>query len=182
MFTLLAASEEVWGLYPKGPQTLASNPRRDSGVDLVLPEACEVPGGATVMLDLGVRAVYLCPEPHAFFLLARSSLATKTPLMLANGVGLIDLGYRGPIKATVRNKSSDAFRGEKGQALFQLVAADLSPAEYEVLSPSDPRAALHFGEGETLRGSGGFGSTGTGGSASLTAPEALLAEPPEGAR
>ena len=112
MFTLLAASEEVRGLYPEG---LAGNPRRDSGVDLVFPEACEVPGGATVALDLGVRAVHLSPEPRAFWLLARSSLA-KTPLMLANGVGLVDLGYRGPIKAMVWNRDRVPFRVEKGQA------------------------------------------------------------------
>jgi dUTP pyrophosphatase len=178
MFLLLADTDEVRGLYPPGPQTLAAaNPRGDAGVDLRFPVDREIPGGQTVALDLGVRAAWLAPGggARAFFLMARSSL-TKTPLMLANSVGLVDQGYRGTLKAAVWNRGSEPFWVRRGEALFQLAAADLSPAEFEVLQPGDLRAEAHFGTGATLRGEGGFGSTGPGGGTALGATPAALSQ------
>lgn len=161
MFLLCANTDEVRELYPAGPQ---ANPRGDTGVDLCFPIDGEVSGGETVMLDLGVRAVWLGPGggPRAFFLMARSSLA-RTPLMLVNGVGLIDPGYRGTLKAAVWNRAPTPYRYSRGDSLFQVAAADLSTAEFEVLPPGDVRIATLFGA--TVRGAGGFGSTGARGGA-----------------
>lgn len=175
MFLLLADTDGVRGLYPSGPQTLAAaNPRGDAGVDLRFPADKEIPGGQTVALDLGVRAAWLAPGgARAFFLMARSSL-TKTPLMLVNSVGLVDQGYRGTLKAAVWNRGAEPFQVRRGEALFQLAAADLSPAEFEVLQPGDARVEALFGAGATLRGEGGFGSTGPGGGTTLRATPATL--------
>ena len=148
--------------YPSG-----AAPAGTRGSTSSSPKPARCPGGRRWLSTSG-SARSTSPPSRGLSGLARSSLA-KTPLMLANGVGLVDLGYRGPIKAMVWNRDRVPFRVEKGQALFQLVAADLSPSEFEVLSPSDPRASLHFSESESLRGGGGFGSTGSSGSAAPAA-------------
>ena len=173
-------------LYPAGRQRLGvENRRLDSGVDLPTPRDIVVPAHTKIKINLGVRAVCLrmcSPPPQtaygggtihmvdpvgipwAFFLLARSSIS-KTPLRLANSLGLIDLGYRGPIIACVENMSGEDFTLKKGRALFQLAAADLAPAEYEVVGAGHPSAKQYFGDGASVRGEGGFGSTGVSGSA-----------------
>ena len=187
LFLLSPTEEKVAGLYPVGRQTLAQhNVRLDSGIALPTPEDVTVAPGAVVKVNLGVRAVCLrmhdppqyawgAPPgavlsinpvglPWGFRLTPRSSIS-KTPLMMANSEGIIDLGYRGPLIAAVRNLSAEPYTIKAGHALFQLVSSDLSPPEYEVLDPVDSRTAEYFGEGATVRGAGGFGSTGAAGSA-----------------
>lgn len=155
--------------------------RPDSGVDIPTPNDITVPAHAVVKIKLGVRAVcvkcrndktenvlsmmFTNKECAAFWLLPRSSIC-KTPLMLANSVGLIDMGYRGPLIAAVRNLSDQDYTIKAGHALFQLAAADLAPSEYEVLDQNnDQQAYVFFDDKITKRGDGGFGSTGTSGSA-----------------
>lgn len=169
--------KKVAGLYPAGLQTLSEhNVRLDSGIDLIAPSNIVVPAKAVVKVDHQVRAVCLrrfhgppaapgaVRTPWAYSLLSRSSIS-KTPLILANSVGIIDQGYRGPLIAAVYNWSDEDYTIEAGTALFQLVSADLAPPEYEVLPPDDPRTEEYFGKDATLRGAGGFGSTGAAGSA-----------------
>ena len=119
----------------------------DAGLDLyVLEEQIFIPG-ETKLIKLGVSC-----EPEdgkAYFLLSRSSIS-KTPLRLANSIGLIDGGYRGEIMAPCDNIKDFEYKVEKGQRLFQLVAADCSPISYEIVESLS----------DTSRGSGGFGSTG----------------------
>jgi dUTP pyrophosphatase len=89
----------------------------------------------------------------AYYLYPRSSLS-KTPLMLANSVGIIDAGYRGSIMAAVRKLPSDSaeYTVEKHTRLFQICHSTLCPV-FVVLVPE---SELNQSE----RGSGGFGSTG----------------------
>lgn len=164
VLTPAAGHEDVVELYPAG---LQENPRRDSGVDLPTPAAVTIPAHGVVRVNLGVRAVCRIEGGEGvvyapYRLVPRSSIA-KTPLMLANGEGIIDLGYRGPLIAAVRNLSDEPYTIARGQALFQLVAADLAPPVYELLTAEDPRIPYLFDE--TLRGAAGFGSTGAAGSA-----------------
>lgn len=175
--------DKVAGHYPAGLQTLARNHgRQDSGIDLPTPADVVVAPKVVVMVNLGMRAVCIRPlyPPQyggtppgavlsmtwAYRLVSRSSIS-KTPLMLANGEGIIDLGYRGPLIAAVRNISDEEFVIKAGTALFQLVSADLAPPEYEVLAADDPRTTEYFDTGVTARGVGGFGSTGVAGSEGL---------------
>lgn len=98
---------------------------------------------------------------RAFWLLPRSSIS-RTPLRLANSVGLIDAGYRGTIQAateftspsfTEEPISSNIYRVNEGERYFQLASPDLLPwSRVEVVD--------EIPGGPTLRGSGGFGSTG----------------------
>jgi len=119
----------------------------DAGLDLYVLEDQTFVSGETKLIKLGISC-----EPEdgkAYFLLARSSIS-KTPLRLANSIGLIDGGYRGEIMAPCDNIKDFEYTAEKGQRLFQLVAADCSSISYTIADELS----------ETSRGSGGFGSTG----------------------
>ena len=119
----------------------------DAGLDLYALEEIAVQAGDTVAIHLGISCE---PEDgRAYFLMPRSSIS-KTPLRMANSIGLIDGGYRGELIAMVDNIKTTAFTVEKGQRLFQIVACDCSPIHYELVEELS----------ETTRGSGGFGSTG----------------------
>lgn len=119
----------------------------DAGLDLyVIKDQTFIPG-ETKLIKLGISC-----EPEdgkAYFLLPRSSIS-KTPLRLSNSIGLIDGGYRGEIMASCDNIKDIEYKVEKGQRLFQLVAADCSPISYKIQNNLS----------ETSRGDGGFGSTG----------------------
>ena len=119
----------------------------DAGLDLYVLEDLHFEPGETKAIKLGISC-----EPEngiAYYLFPRSSIS-KTPLRMANSIGLIDGGYRGEIMAVCDNIKSEDYTVEKGQRLFQLVAADSSPIEYELVE----EIAM------TTRGAGGFGSTG----------------------
>ena len=119
----------------------------DAGLDLYVLEDITIEPGETLPIKLGVSC-----EPDngkAYFLMPRSSIS-KTPLRLANSIGLIDGGYRGELMAMCDNIKSEPYTAEKGQRLFQIVACDCSPITYELVNELS----------ETTRGSGGFGSTG----------------------
>ena len=119
----------------------------DSGLDIYIIENQIINPGETIRLKLGISCENL--DAKSYFLMPRSSLS-KTPLRLANSVGLIDAGYRGEIMAAVDNIKDFAYEVEIGQRLFQIVAMDGS--------------AIHFELGdhlsETTRAADGFGSTG----------------------
>lgn len=82
---------------------------------------------------------------------ARSGLALKQGLALANGIGVIDSDYRGEIFVAIINNDKESKTIENGERIGQLMILPVIVPEYEVVSELD----------ETERGSGGFGSTGT---------------------
>ena len=119
----------------------------DSGLDLPAVATVTIGPGEMTFIEFGISAA--TAEGKSYFLMPRSSII-KTPLRMANSIGLIDAGYRGPIKAPVDNISSEPYTVEAGTRLFQLVAAGLEPITFEFVDELD----------ETERGAGGFGSTG----------------------
>ena len=132
----------------------------DSGLDLFVPEDIEVKCGETVFVDLQIKCELLDKENKniSYYLYPRSSIS-KTPLILANSVGIIDAGYRGNIKAAVKYiPSYDDIKSDegsiyiikKGTRLFQLCSPDLKELKFKLSNTLS----------ETSRGEGGFGSTG----------------------
>ena len=132
----------------------------DSGLDLFVPEDIEVKCGETVFVDLQIKCELLDKENKniSYYLYPRSSIS-KTPLILANSVGIIDAGYRGSIKAAVKYiPSYDDIKSDegsiyiikKGTRLFQLCSPDLKELNFKLSNTLS----------ETSRGEGGFGSTG----------------------
>lgn len=81
---------------------------------------------------------------------ARSGLAAKHGIGLVNGVGTIDSDYRGEIIVALINLGQDAFAVENGERIAQMVISPVVQAEIE------PAKELS----DTVRGTGGFGSTG----------------------
>ncbi|GMH58759.1 hypothetical protein TrST_g5227 [Triparma strigata] len=141
--------EEVKGMYVGRKYQHSS----DSGWDLHFPSAVTVAAGETKIIDLRISIDARDREgaETAFWITPRSSIY-KTPLRMANSVGLIDKGYRGTLKVVVDNIKGEEYTIEKGERLFQVVGKDLKPWDWESVETLD----------ETERGDGGFGSTGSG--------------------
>ena len=124
----------------------------DSGVDIFTPEKVVCKGGETTTIPLGIAGAVYGPNkmPLPYYVYPRSSIS-KTPLRLANSVGIIDSGYRGQLMAKVDNISKHDYVVEKHQRLFQICSGNLMPfTNLKITNNLD----------ETERGSGGFGSTG----------------------
>jgi dUTP pyrophosphatase len=129
----------------------AENYETDSGWDLHFTEDVTIEPGETKTLDFGVSVAGYTDSgfPTALWLVPRSSIV-KTPLRMANCIGLIDSSYRGTLKAVVDNIKSEPYQIKKGDRLFQIASPTLQPMRWE------PVNALT----ETDRGENGFGSTG----------------------
>jgi dUTP pyrophosphatase len=153
-----ALPEDVRLLYQDAVLThnknIDENPFFDAGFNLICPVDLEIEGFGLGKIDLGVRGAmtFTREAPVGYFLYPRSSTGTKTPLRLANSVGVIDAGYRGNYIAVFDNIRAVGFKVEKGQKLVQICAPNITyPLRVEIVSD--------LGE-STVRGSGGFGSTG----------------------
>jgi dUTP pyrophosphatase len=125
----------------------------DSGLDLFCPEDIIIGPGETMKIDLQIQCEALHDNIEnnnvSYYLYPRSSII-KTPLRLANSIGIIDAGYRGNIIACVDNIKNYEFKIEKGSRLFQICGPTLEPIEIRVVNELS----------NSQRGSGGFGSTG----------------------
>ena len=105
--------------------------------------------GETLLIKTGI-AIEL-PIGYAAFIYARSGLASKRGLAPANKVGVVDCDYRGEIMVALHNHSTVEQTVARGERVAQMVIAPYITAEFiETDTLSD-----------TVRGEGGFGSTGT---------------------
>ncbi len=104
-------------------------------------ETVLVPTGLAMELPLG----------YAGLIYARSGLATKKGLAPANKVGVVDCDYRGEVKVALHNHSEVAQTVAVGERIAQLVITPYLTAEFIEKSELS----------DTVRGGGGFGSTGT---------------------
>lgn len=107
-------------------------------------------GGETALIPTGL-AIELPSAEYGAFVFARSGLAIKHGIGLLNSVGVIDSDYRGEIKVGVINQISEPYTIEPGERVAQMVVMPVS------MMPVEEVDTL----GETDRGAGGFGSTGT---------------------
>lgn len=145
----------------------------DSGLDLFFIEDQLIPKGSTVLVDLGIacemkekNTVFRVGKTDFFtnksyFIMPRSSIY-KTPIRLANSIGLIDAAYRGNLKVALDNFSSEDYTITKGQRLFQVVSASLDPFSIILTDTLS----------QSKRGTGGFGSTNI--SAVLNSPPIVI--------
>ena len=105
--------------------------------------------GKTVMIPTGLAAEV--PEGYAGLIYARSGMAVKRGLAPANKVGVIDSDYRGEIMIPLHNHSEEAAIISHGERIAQIIFTPYLKAEFV------EKQEL----GDTLRGDGGFGSTGS---------------------
>ncbi len=104
--------------------------------------------GETFLVPTGIALEI--PEGFGGFIFARSSLASKYGVALANSVGVIDSDYRGEIKIPLINLGNEAFSLKNGDRIAQLVILPIEICSFAFTGhiPHSPR------------GEGGFGSTG----------------------
>jgi len=121
----------------------------DAGLDLYAAQDATLAPGERVLVPTGIALAI--PEGFAGFVQPRSGLAIKQGLSLVNTPGLIDSHYRGEIKVIAINLDPHAeIRITRGDKIAQLV---VQPVEHCDLIEVDDLDA-------TVRGEGGFGSTG----------------------
>lgn len=128
----------------------------DSGFDLFIINDVTIGPGEMKLVGLGIQCQlqstsWYCPwkkNYHSYMMFPRSSIC-KTPLRLANSIGLCDAGYTGELKAPLYNTSDQPFHLKKGDRYVQLVAPNLTEISFEIVSKIR----------DTSRGEGGFGST-----------------------
>ena len=124
-----------------------------AGADLYACEEqpVEIGSGKTAFIHTGI-AVEL-PEGTAGFVYARSGLSCKQDLAPANKVGVIDCDYRGEILVALHNHGKEERTVEHGDRIAQLVVAPVYVVQFEETEELS----------DTVRGAGGFGSTGKNG-------------------
>lgn len=105
--------------------------------------------GETKLIKTGI-AIEI-PVGYAGFIYARSGLASKKGLAPANKVGVIDADYRGEIMVALYNQSNEPQVIAAKERIAQLVIAPFLKVEFE----ETDKLTI------TVRGDGGFGSTGT---------------------
>ena len=115
---------------------------RRSGVRLAPGERALVPTGLRLAIPMGFE-VQIRP---------RSGLALKHGITLPNSPGTIDADYRGPLGVIVMNAGQEDFVIAHGDRIAQMIVAPVVRAGFAVVETLP----------ETLRGAGGFGSTGRG--------------------
>ncbi len=95
-------------------------------------------------------AISLPNANYVAILCARSGLASKFGICLANGIGVIDSDYRGEIGVALYNASKEDFTVQAGDRIAQMMIVPVAIATLCEVDSLD----------ETARGQGGFGSTG----------------------
>ena len=124
-----------------------------AGVDLI----AAVPADAPLTLAPGARALVptgiaiALPDGTEAQVRPRSGLAVKHGLTVLNAPGTIDADYRGEIQVLLINLGQEAVTIARGTRIAQLVIATIARISLQEIATLD----------ETIRGSGGFGSTGS---------------------
>lgn len=121
-----------------------------AGADLYacLDESVTIEVGETKLIPTGVALSI--PVGFAGLIYARSGLASKRGLAPANKVGVVDADYRGEVMVALHNHGKEAQTVEAGERVAQMVIAPFVTANFILSDELD----------DTVRGEGGFGSTG----------------------
>lgn len=118
------------------------NANIDAPIELKSLERVMIPTGLFIELPQGYEAQ----------IRPRSGLAAKYGITVANAPGTIDADYRGEIKVVLVNLSKESFTIKPGERIAQMVIAKFTQIQWNVVDKLT----------DTLRGDGGFGSTGLG--------------------
>jgi dUTP pyrophosphatase len=119
-----------------------------AGMDVVAAEALTLAPGARHAVATGFAMAI--PPGYEVQVRPRSGLALKHGVTCLNTPGTIDSDYRGEVKVILANLGDAPFAIARGDRIAQLVPA---PVQHATLAESDSLD-------ETVRGAGGFGSTG----------------------
>ena len=116
-----------------------------AGADLVCAKTVTIQPNETVLVSTGSYVPIGLPKGIALLLMARSGIAYKKRLLLANGVGLIDSDFPDEIKCMYTNLNTEPVKLDRGERIAQLVPVQYVYGVFEI---------------EDKERNGGFGSTG----------------------
>lgn len=111
-------------------------------------ESVEIQPHETKLIGTGLAMEI--PEGYFGGIFARSGLSSKEGLRPANCVGVVDADYRGEVKVALHNDGEVVREIKAGQKIAQLVVVPFLGVEFDEVEELS----------ETVRGVGGFGSTG----------------------
>ena len=122
-----------------------------AGMDLraCLNEKYILQPGETFLIPTGI-SIYIGDPQLAAVILPRSGLGHKSGIVLGNLVGLIDADYQGPLMISCWNRSQNVYTIEPGDRVAQLVFLPIARIQFSIVNEFN----------ETVRGTGGFGSSG----------------------
>ena len=119
-----------------------------AGYDLYSIDSVDINPGECKLISTGI-AIQL-PTGYFGAIFPRSGTAVKRGLRLANCVGVIDSDYRGEVKVPLYNNSQEVQPVEQGERIAQLIILPYATVSFEVVDELT----------DTIRGNGGFNSTG----------------------
>jgi dUTP pyrophosphatase len=119
-----------------------------AGMDLRSMENHRLTPGMRCLVSTGLYIEL--PEGYEAQVRARSGFAVKHGIGLVNGIGTIDSDYRGEIKVCLINWGEEPFEIHEGDRIAQLVIGKYERVEWDLVSSLE----------DTIRGVGGFGSSG----------------------
>ncbi|ADG16460.1 dUTP diphosphatase [Burkholderia sp. JPY481] len=122
-----------------------------AGLDLraCLDEPLTLKPGETALVPTGL-AIHVGDPGYAALILPRSGLGHKHGIVLGNLVGLIDSDYQGQLMISTWNRGETTFVLNPMERLAQLVIVPVVQARFNIVEDFE----------ESVRGAGGFGSTG----------------------
>ena len=128
-----------------------------AGIDFYVPEdypssLCTISPGERFFIPSGIKANV--PEGYALIAMNKSGVSMRKGLMV--GACVVDSDYQGEIHLHLINASDKSVTISPGEKLVQFLLVPVNHCEVEVVTWPD-----ELYEKESVRGSGGFGSTGT---------------------
>src|SRR5438067_11370628 len=125
----------------------AHGPDEDAGMDLHAVEEVTLEPGVARLVPTGLTVEI--PRGYEGQVRPRSGLALKHAITIPNAPGTIDPGYRGEIRVILLNLGQADYQVHAGDRIAQMVLARYEPVDWEEAELS-----------ESVRGTGGFGSSG----------------------
>ena len=121
-----------------------------SGMDLVayIKNKITINPGKTAMIPTGIAVAI--PNNYEIQIRPRSGLAAKKGISVLNTPGTVDSDYRGEIKIILINLSKKTFVVKSGDRIAQIILCPIAKAKFKEVKKLT----------KTIRGKGGFGSTG----------------------
>ena len=121
-----------------------------SGMDLIafVDETMNIKPKTSALIPTGISVAF--SKDYEIQIRPRSGLAAKNNISVLNTPGTIDSDYRGEIKVIIFNHSNDNFIVKNGERIAQMILAPIMKMELEEAKNLP----------QTIRGKGGFGSTG----------------------
>jgi dUTP pyrophosphatase len=136
----------------------------DAGADLAAARDVVLAPGERALVGTGIAVVL--PEGYAAFVVPRSGLAAREGVGLLNAPGTVDAGYRGEIRVCLVNHDPErTVTLRRGDRVAQLVVQRVEQTEFRVLEDVTDLEGL-AAHAPSVRGTGGFGSSGTNGTIS----------------